>query len=231
MEGESRSGSICPSADLTKRSLSPLSSSHINGISQSTCAYYPATNEVIPEKRRSLVTPRNPGDGTFTQYPSNLTCADNNTISSLTYFNTTLERGKTYRLRLANVGTFANVQFSIDNHTLTVVEAEGTSIEPVEVQSLTLAVAQRYSVLVTLDQTPGPYWIRSVLDETMFTYDNPGVQTLTQAVLRYNGTDPSALPRNIDAPSIAGVKSSLDISNVGGDLVPSDVRVPPSSTQ
>lgn len=214
---------------------------HINGISQSKCAYYPATNQVIPERRRALADGdddedepasferRNPGDGNFTVYAANLTCADAN--ATATFFNATLSAGKTYRLRLANVGTFANVQFSIDNHTLTVVEAEGTSVEPVQVQSLVLGVAQRYSVLVTLDQTPGPYWIRSELMTDMFTYDNPGVETLTLGVLRYDGTDTDAMPAQADsAPDISGVKGALDISNVGGDLVPSDVIDAPDAT-
>lgn len=64
-------------------------------------------------------------------------------------------------------GSFGALQFSIDNHTLTVVEAEGTSVEPIKVQSVTLAVAQRYSVLVDLDQTPGAYWIRNNLVRTL----------------------------------------------------------------
>lgn len=141
----------------------------------------------------SPLSARNPGDETtFTQYPGNHTCSDNFTA---TYWNNTLEGGKTYRFRLVNTGessllslplfflrlplthlnssgSFADVSFSIDNHTLTVVEADGVSVEPVEVRSVTMGVAQRYSVLVTLNQQPGSYWMRSTLAMDAFTCES-----------------------------------------------------------
>jgi len=70
-----------------------------------------------------------------------------------------------------HVGSFSGMRFSIDNHTLTVVEADGTSVEPRVVQSLLVGVAQRYSVIVTLNQAAAAYWVRAdidVMDKILF---------------------------------------------------------------
>lgn len=55
----------------------------------------------------------------------------------------------------------------------------------------------------------------------VFSDDNPEFNALTLAVLRYNGTNSSALPSNTDVPNIEGVTSSLNYW-YGGDLVPAD---------
>ncbi|OZJ03677.1 hypothetical protein BZG36_03532 [Bifiguratus adelaidae] len=67
------------------------------------------------------------------------------TGGSYATFNVTAN--KKYRLRLINTGAFADFDFSIDNHTLTVVEADGIAMEPVNVTRIPLAVAQRYSII------------------------------------------------------------------------------------
>ena len=85
------------------------------------------------------------------------------------FWNATLEANKTYRLRLVNTGSFVAMQFSVDNHTLTVVEADGTAVKPFEVSSVSVALAQRYSVLLRTNQSAGAYWIRAGLDQDAFT--------------------------------------------------------------
>ena len=85
------------------------------------------------------------------------------------FWNATLEPNKTYRLRLVNTGSFVAMQFAVDNHTLTAVEADGTAVEPFEVSSVSVAVAQRYSVLLRTHETAGAYWIRAGLDQSAFT--------------------------------------------------------------
>ena len=67
---------------------------------------------------------------------------------------------RSYRLRLINTGSTAQLRFSVDNHPLTIIEADGTLVEPYTVTGLTLIVAQRYSVLLTTNQTAGAYWMR-----------------------------------------------------------------------
>ncbi|KAI0705390.1 multicopper oxidase [Earliella scabrosa] len=146
--------------------------------------------------------------------------------SNASFFNVTLEPNQTYRIRLLNTGSFVGMQFSVDGHTLTVVEADGTPVEPVEVSSVSLAVAQRYSVLLRTNQTAGAYWIRAGLDQDAFTYDNPGVQTEVRGVIRY-GVDDTAMPDVAlldNPPSLSddapGALDTDDLVPVGGVPAP-----------
>ena len=41
---------------------------------------------------------------------------------------------------------------AINSHTMTVVEVDGTNVEPFEVDNISIAPGQRYSVLVNADQ-------------------------------------------------------------------------------
>lgn len=183
----------------------------INGVSQAKCAYLPASNAVRPERRRSLT------EGTF--YPETNDCGD----IATDYFNLTLVANSTYRLRLINSGSLANVIFSIDGHNLTMIEVDGTSIEPVHAQSVELAVAQRASVLVTLDQKPGAYWIRSILGEDQITYHAPQLNTTTLGVLRYAGTTDNLPP---DTPAAENMLSTSPLDR----YVPADKEDAPDPT-
>ncbi|KAI8581053.1 hypothetical protein K450DRAFT_208114 [Umbelopsis ramanniana AG] len=78
------------------------------------------------------------------------------------------EPGKRYRLRLINAGAISNIRFSIDNHKLTIIEADGVPMKKYTVDRLTLHVAQRYSVIVEANQTPQNYYMRAELDTQCF---------------------------------------------------------------
>lgn len=71
----------------------------------------------------------------------------------------TLDPGKTYRLRICNVGIATSLNFRIAGHNLTVVETEGSHTKQNSYENLDIHVGQSYSVLVTLDQAPGDYYI------------------------------------------------------------------------
>ncbi|KZT28057.1 multicopper oxidase [Neolentinus lepideus HHB14362 ss-1] len=58
------------------------------------------------------------------------------------------EAGRRYRLRIINTSSFAGFYFWIDGHDMQIIEADGTDTAPQPVSMLSLAVAQRYSVLV-----------------------------------------------------------------------------------
>lgn len=107
-------------------------------------------------------------------------------IADLAHTQFTLEPNKTYRLRLVHTGSFASIRFSVDYHALTVVEVDGTLVAPYAVSGVTLAVAQRYSVLLTTNQTAGEgkYWMRAGLQSDMFTYDQPGQNLDIRGVVR-----------------------------------------------
>ncbi|CEM04768.1 unnamed protein product [Vitrella brassicaformis CCMP3155] len=71
-----------------------------------------------------------------------------------------VEQGKTYRLRVANFGPLMMLSMGIDDHPLTIVEAEGHYTQPKTVNALEINVAARYSVLLKADQPIGSYWGR-----------------------------------------------------------------------
>jgi Multicopper oxidase len=99
-----------------------------------------------------------------------------------------VERGKTYRLRILNTGSFAAIRFSVDNHPLTLIEADGTLLAPTQVSGVTVEVAQRHSVLLYANQTSSPngtYWMRATLQTDMFTYNQPGQNVDIRGVIRY----------------------------------------------
>ncbi|KAJ1914195.1 ferroxidase fet3 [Coemansia sp. S100] len=61
--------------------------------------------------------------------------------------------GRTYRLRLINMSATMWYQFTLPGHIMRVVEIDGEYTEPLEVDGVDIAPAQRYSVLVTAHST------------------------------------------------------------------------------
>ncbi|KAI5845264.1 multicopper oxidase-domain-containing protein [Morchella snyderi] len=59
-----------------------------------------------------------------------------------------VEMGGVHRLRFINVGAFAEFDIEIDNHEMTLIEADGTPLTPQPLHRLRINVAQRYSVLL-----------------------------------------------------------------------------------
>ncbi|CAL1697521.1 unnamed protein product [Somion occarium] len=172
-------------------------------------------------------------DGT----PGDEPVADGGTLNGLgqwggtgNYFNFTVEPNKTYRIRLINTGSFASIRFSIDNHPLTIIEADGTLVKPYNVSGLTIAVAQRYSVLIRTNGTrkDGTYWMRSQVQTDMFTYDVPGQNTDIRGVLRYsNAQNAPALPTATDDPGPGKKLADMDDSL----LIPAVIDTPPNNTR
>ncbi|XP_025792476.1 monocopper oxidase-like protein SKS1 [Panicum hallii] len=68
----------------------------------------------------------------------------------------TFKPGRTYRLRVSNVGTRTSLSFRIQGHKLLLVEAEGTYTRQKHYASLDVHPGQSLSVLVTADQLPKP---------------------------------------------------------------------------
>lgn len=67
--------------------------------------------------------------------------------------------GKTYRLRISNVGLQNSLNFRIQNHVMKLVEVEGTHTIQTAFPSLDVHVGQSYSVLITADQPAKDYYI------------------------------------------------------------------------
>jgi iron transport multicopper oxidase len=66
-----------------------------------------------------------------------------------------VQPGKTYLFRMVNIGAFANHHVWFEGHTMRIVEVDGVYTQPAEADMIYLAVAQRYSVLVTMRNDTG----------------------------------------------------------------------------
>jgi FtsP/CotA-like multicopper oxidase with cupredoxin domain len=121
----------------------------------------------------------------------------------------TVEHGKRYRYRLINTGAFATFEFSIDNHPLSVIEADGTATEPLSIHRLDVAVAQRYSVVINANQSSASnYWMRAQLNTFCFGDDNPILDADARALITY--TNSTTAPTNS-----VDWKDALDVECVG----------------
>lgn len=96
-----------------------------------------------------------------------------------------VESGKRYRFRLVSLSCDPNFTFSIDNHTMTVIEVDGVNHEALATDEITIYAGQRYSFVLNANQTVDNYWIRA----------NPNLGTtgfangINSAILRYSGAD------------------------------------------
>ncbi|KAJ4490893.1 Fet3 protein [Lentinula aciculospora] len=79
------------------------------------------------------------------------------------------EPGKTYRLRIVNTSAFSMFYFWIDGHDMRIIEVDGTDTEEYPISLISLAVAQRYSILVTARNDTSSNWaIHANFDTDMF---------------------------------------------------------------
>ncbi|KAF9062145.1 hypothetical protein BDP27DRAFT_1369100 [Rhodocollybia butyracea] len=102
-----------------------------------------------------------------------------------------VQEGLRYRFRFIHSGCDQPFNLSIDFHNFLVIEADGIEHEPVVADSIQIFVAQRYSFVLTANQSVDNYWIKSndAGNSGVHGFDN-GVNS---AILRYNGA-PDAEP-------------------------------------
>ncbi|KAG0628617.1 hypothetical protein M758_1G039900 [Ceratodon purpureus] len=108
----------------------------IEGRGKYNCSLYPAT---VP-----------PTPGCLTCNATSPKCAPH--VISVT-------PGKTYRLRIASVASLSSLNFILEGHKMTVVQADGRYIKPFDVYNLDVYSGQTYDVLFTADQDASKnYW-------------------------------------------------------------------------
>ncbi|RDB27747.1 Laccase-2 [Hypsizygus marmoreus] len=89
--------------------------------------------------------------------------------------------GKRYRFRLVSISCDPNFTFSIDGHNMTIIEADGISVQPVTVDSIQIFAGQRYSFVLNANRPINNYWIRSLPNSPPVGFSG-GVNS---AILRY----------------------------------------------
>nr|ACZ82339.1 laccase [Lentinus sp. WR2] len=115
--------------------------------------------------------------------------------ANLTVINVT--QGKRYRFRLVSISCDPNYVFSIDNHTMSVIETDTVNTQPLTVDSIQIYAAQRYSFVLTANQSVDNYWIRANPN-----FGNVGfTDAINSAILRYDGA-PDAEPSATTAPTL-----------------------------
>ncbi|KAG6916139.1 laccase, multicopper oxidase, benzenediol:oxygen oxidorectuctase [Tephrocybe rancida] len=108
---------------------------------------------------------------------------------------------KRYRFRIVAMSCDPAFTFSIDNHLLTIIEADGENTAPLVVNSLDIYAGQRYSVILNANKLIGNYWIRANPNRGSPGFDGGR----NSAILRYKGA-PNALPTTTQPKSVIPLK-------------------------
>ncbi|KAJ8695355.1 ferroxidase, multicopper oxidase [Pleurotus ostreatus] len=110
-----------------------------------------------------------------------------------------VEHGKRYRIRLVSMVCDPNYRFSIDSHTMFIIEADADYTQMVEVDSLQIFAGQRYSFILHATQNVGNYWIRANPNVGAQGFDGG----INSAILRYKGApceEPTSIQTNSTRP-------------------------------
>lgn len=110
------------------------------------------------------------------------------------FLSVNVEPGKTYRVRVSNVGISTSLNFRIQNHNLILVETEGSYTVQQQYTDLDIHVGQSYSFLVTMDQdASSDYYI--VASPRFVKTSSSGGSAVGVAVLHYsNSQGPASGP-------------------------------------
>ncbi|KZV76730.1 multicopper oxidase [Peniophora sp. CONT] len=95
-----------------------------------------------------------------------------------------VRHGVRYRFRLVNMACDPNFIFSIDSHELTIIEVDGTNVQPLTVTQIQIFVGQRYSFVLQANKRVDNYWIRALPD---FNPPADFTDGKNSAILRYFG--------------------------------------------
>jgi len=105
-----------------------------------------------------------------------------------------LATNQQHRLRLINVGAFAEFQVQLDEHEMAVTEVDGTDVEPLSYHRVNINPAQRYSVIINTTVAVAAhrdtFWFRARMIKTCFTDPPKELDPDALAIVRYTeGTD------------------------------------------
>ncbi|KZS93824.1 hypothetical protein SISNIDRAFT_410823 [Sistotremastrum niveocremeum HHB9708] len=119
------------------------------------------------------------------------------------------------RLRLVNTGMLADIEISIDNHLLVVIEADGTEVKPQKFRSVTVSPGQRYSVILEplrRVRAGDSFTLRAAMSPEDFQVPNVELD-LEQTAIVYYGSSPMRLksPSAHNQASIAELPFSPEI--------------------
>lgn len=76
------------------------------------------------------------------------------------YAKMTVTKGKKYRIRIINTSVDSTFHVSLDGHPFTVMTSDFVPIKPYVTDQLSIAIGQRYDVMIVANQTVDNYWFR-----------------------------------------------------------------------
>lgn len=160
--------------------------------------------------------------------------------SQLAYPEINLVEGQKHRLRIINVGAFAEFNIEVDEHPFFVTEVEGTEVmhdEPIH--RLAILPAQRYSIVLEAknahskrhDSSTGKhsaarpsFWLRANMLTTCFTGENPHLDPDTRAIIRYVAADNDDDDEDEDGPDNTPASSLEPTSKKWDDILDAHCR-------
>jgi FtsP/CotA-like multicopper oxidase with cupredoxin domain len=102
----------------------------------------------------------------------------------------TVQKGFRYRFRLINSGIQnCPMSISVDGHRLTVIESDGSPIEPIVVDSLASFSGERYDFIINANQAEADYLIKVSGEQDCGSTGTPLAQ---RAILRYQRANVAA---------------------------------------
>lgn len=142
--------------------------------------YVIAGTQGVPQQQTGLIN----GTNTYTNSTTGETTGSR--------FETSVEEGSSYLIRLVNGAIDAHFSFSIDNHTLTVIASDFVPIVPFTTDVLSIGMGQRYDIIVTANQgaVASDFWIRANPDE--WCTSNLNTDDI-KGILHYGSTSPPSL--------------------------------------
>lgn len=121
-----------------------------------------------------------------------------------------VQQDTTYLVRLVNMGLFASQYLYIEDHKFTIVEIDGILVKPVEVDSLYIAVAQRYSILVHTKKANKNFRLVNIIDETMLDVLPQDLQVISTNWVQYDTNGELPAPLKNGAGSFEKLVKSLN---------------------
>ncbi|KAJ7129888.1 laccase [Mycena crocata] len=147
----------------------------------------------------------------------------NGSLSDLAVIN--VAHGKRYRFRLVSISCDPNFIFSIDGHSMTIIEVDGVNHQPLVVDSIQIFAGQRYSFILNAIKPVSNYWIRA--QPTLLGTNQGFVNGTNSAILRYVGAkkEEPTTSSAIKQPLVETALHPLVPSKVPGKHVPGGADV------
>lgn len=110
-----------------------------------------------------------------------------------------MQPGKTYYFRIVNMATFSQIFLNFEDHNMTIIEVDGVYIKPQVVESLWVATAQRYGVLITAKDTAAcNYAFTASLDVEAFDHETKYLRQNATGQLTYDESKPKAVAKVVE---------------------------------